>query len=69
MGRIYEKATGVLAWLGLLDDISRIAMKYILDFRMEIPEIRYSQGVHWPPPLVIDGNTISAISSLCTRQY
>jgi hypothetical protein len=42
MGRIYEKATGVVAWLGLLDHSSMTAMKYILDFRLGIPKTRYS---------------------------
>jgi hypothetical protein len=69
MGRIYENAIRVVAWLGLSDDSSRIAMNYIRDFRKGTPESKPGEPRRRQFPLIMDSNTISAISSFCTREY
>ena len=64
MGRIYQSATGVLAWLGLLDDSSIVAIEYLSEFGMELEELRR---------LNTDAfdiyKKIKAITSFCTRDY
>jgi Heterokaryon incompatibility protein (HET) len=62
MGKIYENATCVLAWLGLLDDTSRIATKYISGFHIPYDGIL-------PHHLIIDNETMEALLLFCTREY
>jgi hypothetical protein len=69
MGRIYENAHSVVAWLGVDDESSRIAMKYILDFQPRTRELFLLQDLLPKSPIVIDSYIIDAISSVCSREY
>jgi hypothetical protein len=61
MGRIYQNAHYVVAWLGVDDESSRIAMKYILGHnqRMRLPG----------SPIDKESYIINAISPLCSREH
>jgi hypothetical protein len=69
MGRIYQNAYCVVAWLGIADESSRIAMKYFLDFQPRRRDALYLQDVLPRLPIVIDSYIIDAISSVCSREY
>jgi len=61
MGRVYESSVCVVAWLGVHDDSSRIAMEFIQTFDTEASPIVY----HWR----LDDSSIDSIAVLCEREY
>jgi hypothetical protein len=72
MGRIYESAIGVLAWLGLSDDSSSLAMKCLFEFGLRFKGLRKMNQKDLsrePGFLWINGDEITAISLFCTREY
>lgn len=70
MGRIYESAVGVLAWLGLLDDWSVMATTYLSKFEIKLNERDLSTPkALWHQLPVFDDGEMLAICSFCTRDY
>ena len=69
MGRIYQNAYRVVAWLGVDDESSRIAMKFILDFQPRTREQCRLEDLLSRSPTIIENYIIAAICSLCFRKY
>jgi hypothetical protein len=72
MGRVYESATGVMAWLGLSTDSSDIATRYLSKMAPNFRELGETDKDEWPrghkTPLP-DRHEIVALSSFCNREY
>lgn len=74
MGKIYENASCVVAWLGLSDTSSRMAIEYFNNFQPTIPKHtkHIFQGKEFyslDPEIDIPDEVVDAITSFCSREY
>jgi Heterokaryon incompatibility protein (HET) len=70
MGKIYESATNVVVWLGLLDSTSSLAVKFLLETGVgNLADTRYNMFCQGDTRTFIEEDTLEAISVLCRRRY